>query len=280
MEEKKHICKYCGQEFEEGRQLGSHYLHCIKNPKRKDIIEKVANKRRERGEKIKRTLICEYCGNSYELYLSDKEFESKKYRKCCSKVCSSKLTLAHSNKEILNYHRSESLKNYYKENRKHYICECCGKDYTLDMYYSFKYCSKLCSDKSKSKKLSNSAKRNNFGGYNELSINKCYQGWYHGIHCDSSWELAFILWNELHNNKIQRYTSYFLYEYKGKQYKYYPDFIVNDKDIYEIKGYYSSRAKAKHEQNPNIILLLRNDLIPIIEEVEKIYGKDFIKLYE
>jgi len=40
------------------------------------------------------------------------------------------------------------------------------------------------------------------------------------------------------------------------------------------------RAKAKHEQNPNIILLLRNDLIPIIEEVEKIYGKDFIKLYE
>ena len=286
---KKHICKYCNKEFDSGRALGSHYLHCLENPNREKIINKAALSRSERKKKTKRILICEYCGKEYELYLSEHKYKTQQYKKCCSIKCSHMLTVKNSNKEELKQKQREALNKYYNSdtfinkslhNRKQYICEYCGKEHTIKEYKSYKYCSPECSSLGKRKKLSEFAKERNFGGFVEESVNKCYQGWYHGIHCDSSWEFAFVLWNEYHNNSIKRYTSYLLYNYDNKSCKYYPDFIVNDKDIYEIKGYYSARAKAKHEQHPEVKLLLRKDMLPIIEEVVSIYGKDFMRLYE
>lgn len=38
MEDKKHICKYCGKEFESSRKLGGHVSRCKLNPKTKEII--------------------------------------------------------------------------------------------------------------------------------------------------------------------------------------------------------------------------------------------------
>ena len=279
---KKYICKYCGNEFEKSTQLGSHVIRCEKNPRYYEIRQTLLNKASQRAKikhpKIKFELVCPVCNKHYFINVTQHIYDTGKYKHTCSSECAHKLSSFNTNREETNNKISKSLEGKERQ-LKTYICEYCGNEHSIKEYRSYRYCSKDCASKGKRKKLSELAKKHNFGGYVEESVNKCKQGWYHGIHCDSSWELAFILWNEYHGNDIKRYSSYFTYEYNGKIFKYYPDFIVNDKDIYEIKGYYSDRAKAKHEQNPEVILLLRKDILPILEEVETIYGKDFTRLY-
>lgn len=60
-------------------------------------------------------------------------------------------------------------------------------------------------------------------------------GWYKGIYCDSSWELAFLVYCLDNNKKVIREERGFNYIYKNKTHKYYPDFKV-DNIYYEIKG--------------------------------------------
>jgi len=59
---------------------------------------------------------------------------------------------------------------------------------------------------------------------------------YNNILFDSSWELVFYLYHITIGSNIIRLerTKYFFYQYKGKQYKWYPDFVIND-IYYEIK---------------------------------------------
>jgi glutathione synthase/RimK-type ligase-like ATP-grasp enzyme len=40
--DKKHICKYCGKEFETAQKLGGHVSRCELNPKYKSTIAKIA----------------------------------------------------------------------------------------------------------------------------------------------------------------------------------------------------------------------------------------------
>ena len=63
-------------------------------------------------------------------------------------------------------------------------------------------------------------------------------GWYRGIWCDSSWELAYIVYNLNHNISVVRNTDKFPYIYNNRVKYYYPDFIV-DNEYIEIKGYKS-----------------------------------------
>jgi len=73
------------------------------------------------------------------------------------------------------------------------------------------------------------------------------KGWYKGFWCDSSWELAFVIYNLDFNNKIERNDKFFDYIYEGKNYKYYPDFILNNEYV-EIKGYENEKSKEKKRQ--------------------------------
>lgn len=104
-------------------------------------------------------------------------------------------------------------------------------------------------------------------------------GRYKGIWCDSTWELAFVIYNIDKGIIIKRVKEGRKYEYKGKYYLYYPDFIVEDK-IYEIKGYMTEKDYSKREQNPDVIFLFESDLFPILNYVINKYGKDFYKLYD
>ena len=79
------------------------------------------------------------------------------------------------------------------------------------------------------------------GGYKER-CGRGKNGWYKGIWCDSSWELAFVIYHLEHNLYIERCHDIRTYEYNGKTYKYFPDFITDD-GIVEIKGYYSDKSK-------------------------------------
>lgn len=117
------------------------------------------------------------------------------------------------------------------------------------------------------------------GGYRRGSgIGK--SGWYNEIWCDSSWELAFVLWCEIHRKPIVRNTKSYVYEVNGKQHKYYPDFIV-DGEIVEIKGrrVVDEVISAKMAACPQARLLLEADMKPILAEVIEKYGNDFCKLY-
>lgn len=109
------------------------------------------------------------------------------------------------------------------------------------------------------------------------------KGWYKGFWCDSSWELAFVIYNLEHNIYFQRNHEYFEYQFKGKTYKYYPDFCMKDKVLIEIKGYNSRKWQAKLKAFPSnrrLKVLYRSDMKPMIDYVINKYGKNFVDLYE
>jgi hypothetical protein len=103
-------------------------------------------------------------------------------------------------------------------------------------------------------------------------------GWYKGFWCDSSYELAWIIYQLDHDIPFSRNTKSYEYTYNGKQYKYYPDFIQDNKLI-EIKGFVNKQTLEKIKSVPDLIVLMKDDLKTEFDYVIKTYGKDFIKLY-
>lgn len=119
----------------------------------------------------------------------------------------------------------------------------------------------------------------NGGGYRNGS-GRGKKGWYKGYWCDSSWELAWVIYNLEHNISFSRNTKGFEYTFNNKIFKYYPDFIIND-IYYEIKGYINDKTEAKIKSFPyKLVVLYKNDMKKYLDYVKEKYGKDFIKLYE
>ena len=108
------------------------------------------------------------------------------------------------------------------------------------------------------------------------------RGWYAGIWCDSSWELAYVLYAQDHNIKFIRNREYFEYVWEGCKHHYTPDFYLPDIDTYlEIKGNYDQKAKAKKDQfERKLIIYQRAEMLPILQYVENTYGKNFTDLYD
>jgi hypothetical protein len=88
-------------------------------------------------------------------------------------------------------------------------------------------------------------------------------GMYKGIWCQSTWELAFLIWHVDHKIDIKRNTKRFRYTFYDKTRWYYPDFLVEN-ILYEIKGYFTDEVYAK--------------LNAVTEEI-KIIDKESIKPY-
>lgn len=107
-------------------------------------------------------------------------------------------------------------------------------------------------------------------------------GYYKGIHCDSSWELAFLLYCLDNNIKIERCKIHFEYEYNGTIHRYTPDFIVNDNELIEIKGFKDRRWSAKMEccKQNNIKVLDREEMKFYVDYAKEHYGRNFTDLYE
>ena len=129
------------------------------------------------------------------------------------------------------------------------------------------------------KKISESMIMNKYGGYRKGSgVGKA--GWYHKIWCDSSWELAFVVFNLEHDIPIKKNWKKFPYSYKGKVFNYIPDFIVNNEFV-EIKGYEREEFTEKIKQFPNTIKIIgAKEITKYLNYVVKKYGKKFIELYE
>ena len=100
------------------------------------------------------------------------------------------------------------------------------------------------------KRLSEIAKARHAGGY---SLGKKggsgHKGYYKGLYCMSSWELAFVYYQIEHNIKVEQCTEHFTYEMYGKVHKYTPDFIINGV-YYEIKNWHRPDTDFKINQFP------------------------------
>lgn len=116
------------------------------------------------------------------------------------------------------------------------------------------------------------------------TYNKRYKyGTYKGIHCDSSWELAFVMYCLDNDITFSRNTTeHFPYYFNNELHEFYPDFVIGDTYI-EIKNYHSDLTNAKVEQfprNKKLVVFYYRDMKHYINYVVNKYGKDFIKLYD
>jgi hypothetical protein len=117
-----------------------------------------------------------------------------------------------------------------------------------------------------------------FGGYRKGS-GRGKKGWYKGFFCDSSWELAYVIYCLDHSIQIERNTTKLKYVFENKERSYTPDFLVEGV-LTEVKGFKSPQWEAKLKYNPDVRVLYEAEMNPIIEYVESHYGRDFTKLYE
>ena len=131
-------------------------------------------------------------------------------------------------------------------------------------------------EKERIEKIRKKAKVKN-GGYRRGS-GRGKSGWYEGFYCDSSYELAYVIYCLEHKINIKRNKQKRKYVWKNKIRYYIPDFIVENK-LVEIKGYSSPQWQAKLQYNPDITVLYEKDLKDVFEYVVNKYGKDYIRLY-
>jgi hypothetical protein len=119
-------------------------------------------------------------------------------------------------------------------------------------------------------------------GGHRLGSGRGKKGWYKGIFCDSSWELAYVLYMlEIKQAPVRKNWEKFPYTFHGKTRYYVPDFILGDKSYVEIKGYATDVALHKLSQFPyKIKLLSGREMAPILRTVVKRFGVDFVRLYE
>jgi len=134
-------------------------------------------------------------------------------------------------------------------------------------------------EKERRRKISETMKKNKCGGYRKGS-GRGKKGKYKGIWCDSSWELAWVIYHIDHNISFERNTEKFEYVFNNDKHYYLPDFKIGEEFI-EIKGYVTKQWEEKKKQFPQLLkTYYKKDMKLIIEYVILKYGKDFIKLYE
>lgn len=102
-----------------------------------------------------------------------------------------------------------------------------------------------------------------------------HRGWYKNIWVDSSWELAFVMWNLDHGKEIVRNTQNFPYPFR-RSIKYYRSDFVVEGHYYEIKGVMDHRSKRKIDSFPYPITIIgKKEIQPYLQYAESKYGKRF-----
>ena len=120
------------------------------------------------------------------------------------------------------------------------------------------------------------------GGYHKHG-GKGHRGWYKGYWCDSSWELAWVIYNLDHGIKFERCKEKFEYEFEGKQSTYNPDFVLSTGEYVEIKGWSCLRWIAKLNAFPKdkiLRIIGQSEIQKYLDYAKMVYGDDFISLYE
>jgi hypothetical protein len=107
------------------------------------------------------------------------------------------------------------------------------------------------------------------------------KGWYRGFWCDSSWELAWVMYQLDHGVGFTRNTVGFEYSFLGETHKFYPDFRLVDGTYVEVKGWLDARNKAKVQQFPHEMQVVgKQEIATILNYAKSTYGEDFTRLYQ
>lgn len=208
-------------------------------------------------------------------------FGSGKY---CSRKCANSRNWTEDDKKK----KSESITKYYNTNPKNIqkiikLKESWKKrkDEQIKIIINCLYCGTEIKNAEKKQKYHELCFRKNLAGRFNRKRHMGNGGWYRGYWCDSSWELAWVIYNLDHEIKFERTVRGFEYEFEGKKHKYYPDFKLEDGSYVEIKGYKTEKDNAKWKKFPfKIKILFEENLKEIFQYVEEKYGKDYIKLYQ
>jgi hypothetical protein len=188
---------------------------------------------------------------------------------------------------------TKNEKMYEKHN---FTCEFCKKDF-YTMPFAFTRHKKHCinnpnrtEDQSahKGSKVSEKTKtlwntNGKIGGYRK-NAGRGKRGYYKGIYCMSSWELAWVVYQLEHGKIVEQCKEKFEYVMNGKIHHYTPDFIIN-KVYYEIKNWHRPDTDFKinyFPKNKKLILIEGKKQNKVfLDYVEKKYGKNFYEvLYE
>lgn len=222
--------------------------------------------------------VCERCG-----VIMTAKFGSGRF---CSRSCANAKTHSEKTKQRIRnsciaYNQKTGSENHfghlqavtrYLNNPKH--CSVCGTQLSYEQRYNTT-CSKTCHKKLLSQIHSAIAAKVNDSFYSHLK--NCRSGYFKGIHCDSSWELALLVYCIDHNIAIQRNHRWFNYFYENAWHKYFPDFIINDTYI-EVKGFNTPKVQAKIEQFPKNLkykILYESELQPCLVYCKQTYGNAF-----
>ena len=108
-------------------------------------------------------------------------------------------------------------------------------------------------------------------------------GTYKGYYCDSSWELAFLIYHLDMNHNVQRNSESFDYiTTEGLDRKFFPDFKIED-TFYEIKGGYDKQAECKLKAFPKDLSLewiSTKEIQFYIDYAKSRFGRDFYTIYD
>lgn len=210
----------------------------------------------------------------------------KRKNQYCSTRCSSTYTQKSGGNHKWNSKEKEKLSELMKTRsyRKpksgvEKLClNCKNKFYVCQSQFKKKCCSKPCSIKWI---RDTEYMKGKTGGYRK-EAGRGKMGWYKGYYCNSSWELAWVIFHLEHGLSFERNTDGFSYIFENKTLKFYPDFkLKNSNEFFEIKGWITNKDKEKIKQFRHPLkVFYKKDLGPIFEYVTKKYGKHFTDLYE
>lgn len=244
---------------------------------RKQIEE---NKKNHKNDLLKGNFICNNCGKKFTKKYS--KWSSGNYCcKECAKQYAGNIKKEETSKKLKekmfgkNILKDGTIIDYYKMymvNPK--ICPICNNIIPYEKR-KHKTCSKECGIKQMQITMKNKG-HYSIGGYVPFSC-RSRHGYYKGIYCNSTYELAYLIYCLDHNIDIKRCDESFEYEYKGKKHRYHPDFIVNG-EIIEIKNYYREINDIKmNAVNKPIKILYYDDLQDIFEYISSTYNKKYNK---
>lgn len=285
----------CGREFISAQAFNGHKSHCVIHLNLTNNLSKRINIDKTNGCKSAIKL-SQYYKNKRESKLKIWLNEQHKCEKCgkimtekfgsgrfCSRVCANSHSLSKESKEkirdklkikVSNENKTHiKAVNAYNKNPKY--CVICNKKLEYDYRYR-----KTCSDncyKILLHDISLQAVILRNGNLNIANRFNYKHGFFNGIHYDSSWELALLIYCRDHGIIINRCKEYFNYTYDGKNHKYFPDFKIDNIYI-EVKNYCSDVVKAKiacFPKDKQLVVLYEEAMLKYLNYCKDNYGNNF-----